>query len=212
MAIAVAVAIAAAAATVAAVKAARVLPRRGSVRGYRVLFAYGAPLTAVVILSLAGCCCGGYHIGTQGLYNRDIQTVFVPMVEADTYRHGIGERLTEAICKKVTQQTPYTLAGPEDADSRLIVRLLAENQAVSGLDRYGETRQKTLSWSVSAIWIDRDRARVAELQQTPLTSLGIDIASQEYLVAETGQSFATASQEIIDKIAERVVGMMEVPW
>ena len=164
------------------------------------------------ILSLTGCCCGGYHIGTQGLYNRDIRTVFVPMVEADTYRHGIGERLTEAICKKVTKQTPYTLAGPEQADSRLIVRLTAENQTVSGLDRYNETRQKTLSWSVSAIWIDRDRAKMAELKSTPLTSLGIDIASQEYLVADTGQSFATASEEMIDKIAERVVGMMEMPW
>lgn len=134
------------------------------------------------------------------------------MVEADTYRHGLGERLTEAICKKITEQTPYDLGSASDADSVLTVRLTAENQAISGLDRYNDTRQKTLSWSVTAVWKDRRDQSIAELDPTPLTSLGISFSSQEYLVAETGQSWATASQEMINQIAERVVGMMEEKW
>ena len=168
-------------------------------------------LSAAVFMTVfAGC--AGYRFGTDGLYNKEIKTVFVPMVEADTYRHGLGERLTESICKKITQRTPYDLGTASKADSVLTVRLIAENQTVSGLDRYNDTRQKTLIWSVSAVWKDRRDMSIAELDPTPLTSLGINFSSQEYLVAETGQSWATASQEMIDQIAERVVGMMEEKW
>ena len=103
-----------------------------------------AILSAAVFLFVTGC--SGYHIGTDALYTSEIKTVFVPMVEADTYRRGIGERLTEAVCKKITERTPFDLASSKDADSVLHIRLVADSQYVSGLDAYNNTRQKKI-WS-----------------------------------------------------------------
>jgi hypothetical protein len=41
---------------------------------------------------------------------------------------------------------------------------------------------------------------------------GANVTSQGYLVAEMGQSNATAQQEAIDKIADQVVGLLESGW
>jgi len=166
----------------------------------------------VLMLALLEAGCAGYRIGTDALYHKEIKTVYVPMVEADTYRHGLGERLTEPICKKITERTPYQLGTEKNADSVLTVKLVAESQSVSALDKYNETRQKNLNWSVYAVWKDRKELELAELDPTPLTTMGINFSEQEYLVAEMGQSWATSSQELVDKIADRIVGMMEAGW
>lgn len=157
--------------------------------------------------------CAGYQIGTDGLFNREIKTVYVPMVEADSYRSGLGERLTEAICKKITEKTPYDLAlSPSTADSILNVHLVAENQSVSALNAYNNTRQKNLNWSIRAVWRDRRDQTIAEMDPVPLTSIGITVSEQAYLVAETGQSTAVTQQDLIDQMADRVVGLMEIKW
>ncbi|MBO7708439.1 MAG: hypothetical protein J6S42_07140, partial [Thermoguttaceae bacterium] len=109
-------------------------------------------LAAFLFLTLAAAGCSGYHFGTRGLYTSEIRTVFVPIAEADTYRHDLGERLTEAVCKRITDRTPFDLASSQNADSILFIRLKSENQYISGLDRYNNTRQKNMVWCISAEW------------------------------------------------------------
>ncbi len=167
-------------------------------------------LPALILLSVSGCF--GYHVGTTSLYDKRIRTVYVPMVQADSYRHGLGESLTEAITKRITQRTPYTLGTASSADSVLIVHLFSERQNVSGKDRYNETRQKTLNWQIAAEWRDSEGGTIKEITATPITSLGITMTTENYMVAEMGQSYATSSQEMVEKIADRVVGLMEEPW
>lgn len=175
-----------------------------------VLFKRGLLAAALSIFLFGGC--AGYQVGTGGLFNQEIKTVHVPMVEADTYRSGLGEKLTEAICKKITERTPYDMASASKADSVLIVRLTAENQYISALDAWNNTRQKNLVWQVSAVWKDRRNQSLAELEPIPLSDLGVTMNVQGYLVPETGQSGATAQQELVEKIANQVVGLMESQW
>lgn len=134
------------------------------------------------------------------------------MVIADTYRHGLGERLTEAVCKRITERTPFDLASSKNADSTLLIRISSENQYISGLDAYNNTRQKSMIWCVTAEWQDRRGAKIAQLDPIPLSSVGISLSETEHLVAETGQSTAVVQQELIDKIADRIVGLMEEKW
>ncbi|MDO4586782.1 MAG: LPS assembly lipoprotein LptE [Planctomycetia bacterium] len=157
--------------------------------------------------------CSGYQCGTGSLYNREIKTVYVPMVQADSYRNGLGERLTEAVCKRITERTPYDLANVDEADSELIIRLVAENQTVSALNKYNDTRQKNFNWTVLVVWRDRRQTQIAELDATPIMiNEGLTINAQEYLVAEMGQSTAVTQQNIIDKLADQIVDLMESPW
>ena len=178
----------------------------------RQVFALAAVVASTVCLTLCGCF--GYNVGPRGLYDEEIKTIFVPMVEADTYRAAFGERLTEAICKKITEQTPYSLAGPSEADAELSVRLVSETQSVSAYNRYDDTRQKNANLAVVAILRSRRGGAVlAETAPILLTSGGgANVTSQGYLVAEMGQSTATAQQEAIDKIADQIVGLLESGW
>ncbi|MBP5621943.1 MAG: hypothetical protein J6X44_08010, partial [Thermoguttaceae bacterium] len=169
---------------------------------------------AFIAFVAGGCCLEGYHIGPQGLYNMEIRSVYVPMIEANTYRQDFGERLTEAIVKKISEQTPYRIANAKDADSVLTVKLTGETQSVSALNRYDDTRQKNVELTATAVWTDV--RGVASANQSPNDALsrqsGATILSQAFLVPEMGQSTATAQQEAIDKLADRIVGLMETSW
>jgi len=172
--------------------------------------AFAAIVWSILLLTTG---CAGYQMGNATLYNNRIKTVFVPMVQADTYRAGLGERLTEAVCKRITERTPFELASASEADSELSIRLVAENQTVSALNKYNDTRQKNLNWTVVAVWKDRQNNVLAESDPIPINQKeGVILNSQSYLVAETGQSTATAQQDLIDQIADQIVGLMENPW
>ena len=67
-------------------------------------------------------------------------------------------------------------------------------------------------WCVSAEWKTRQEETLARLDPIPLTSIGVSVNEMSYLVAEMGQSTATVQQDLIDKIADRVVGLMEEKW
>src|SRR6266576_327238 len=78
------------------------------------------------LLSLSGCI--GYHAGTNSLYAADVATVYVPMIESDSYRRDLGERLTEAIVKEIELKTPYKVVSTPDADSILYARLQVDTR------------------------------------------------------------------------------------
>src|ERR1700749_791448 len=81
---------------------------------------------AVVALPLVGLVgCVGYHVGTASLYSPDVATVYVPMIESDSYRRDLGERLTEAVVKEIELKTPYKVVNSPDADSVLTERLIS---------------------------------------------------------------------------------------
>lgn len=170
-----------------------------------------ALLTLALLVFAGGCnCLSGYHIGTTGLYNDSIETVYVPMVEANTYRHDFGERLTEAIVKKISEQTPYRIVGPKDPDSTLTVTLLGERQSVSVLDRYDNTRQKNIDMTARVVW--RNNRTGTSPTEALAPGANTTILAQSFLVPEMGQSTETAQQEAIEKLAEQIVGLMETSW
>lgn len=169
-------------------------------------------LCLIVSMIILGSGCNGYQCGTRSLYRNEIKTVFVPMVQTDSWRKALGERLTEAVCKRITERTPFDLAGPGDADTVLAINLVADNHSVSIMNRYNDTAQKTINWSIIAVWKDKRENILAQLDPIPLSGEGVSLNEQAFLVAEMGQSNATTQQDVIDKLADRIVGLMEEPW
>ena len=93
---------------------------RNSLRNWRVFCRFA--------MLLAGC--AGYQVGTGSLYAPDVPTVYVPMIESDSYRRDLGERLTEAVVKEIELKTPYKVVSTPDADSILSARLLDDTRRV----------------------------------------------------------------------------------
>ena len=83
-------------------------------------------VTLLVSLSLGAAGCAGYRFGADSLYPSDIQTVYVPMFQSDSYRRGLAEQLTEAVCKEIEKRTNYKVVNTPNADSVLSGRILNE--------------------------------------------------------------------------------------
>jgi Lipopolysaccharide-assembly len=167
-------------------------------------------LVAVGLASLPGC--AGYQIGRRSLYRPDVRTVHVPMIQSDSYRRYLGERLTEAIVKEIELRTPYKVVDADSADSVLSVRLVSDAKRVLANNRFSEPRDIETDFFVQASWIDRRGDLIMSQDNLPAAPLLVNLGQQANFVPEGGQSLITAQQEAIQKLAQQVVGQMEMAW
>ena len=162
---------------------------------------------------LTGCLGFGYHVGAKSLFGHDIQTVYVPIFESDVDRNGIAERLTEAVCKRIEAKSPYKVVGRPDADTVLIGKIESSKRAVTlHNSRFGDVRQQQGTLSVYITWKDRRNNELRQFEAIPWNESSATVRVTNHLLPEYGQSAATAEMEQIDRIADQIVGMMEIPW
>jgi len=169
-----------------------------------------ATLVTLGCLSVAGC--AGYRFGSESLYAADIQTVYVPMFQSDSYRRDLAERITEAVCKEIEKRTNYKVVNNPNADSVLSGRLLNETKRIIVEAPTDEPRESQVDFFMEITWLDRQGALLAQSQKVPLPGTVANINQSSNLVPEVGQSVATAQQDVISRIAYQIVSMMETPW
>ena len=164
-------------------------------------------------LLVPGCMSfGGYQVGSQSLFGQDIRTVYVPVVEADPTRRHLAERLTEAICKRIEERSPYKVVGRPSADSVLECRIIAKDQWVSLVDPSNDPRQKSGELAVEIRWRDRRSQDLRQFDSLSWSDSTTQVSASDAMVAEFGHSLLTSEQRQIDRIASQIVGMMESPW
>jgi hypothetical protein len=169
-------------------------------------------LVSVAVFSMVVAGCATYQVGSDSLYAPDIATVYVPMIESDSYRRDLGERLTEAVIKEIELKTPYKVVGTPDADSILSVKLLGDSRKLLAENSFDDPRllESTVYSEVS--WLNRRRLPIAATQTVPLPPELIGIDQSALLVPEVGQSVASSQQQAIERLAQQIVGTMESPW
>jgi len=156
--------------------------------------------------------CAGYQIGNRPLYRPDIRTVHVPVVQSDSFRRYLGERLTEAIVKEIELRTPYKVVDEASADSVLTVRLVSDSKRVLANNRFSEPRDIETDFFIQTNWIDRRGDLIMTQDNLPASPLLVNIGQQANFVPEGGQSLVTGQQEAIQKLAQQIVGQMEIAW
>jgi hypothetical protein len=162
-----------------------------------------------VLLLLSGC--ASYQYGQSARFPRDVQTVYVPMIESDSFRRFLGERLTEAVCKQIETDTPYKVINDPNADTVLYVRLVNDTKRLLVNNIQGDVRDSELNFQINVSWVNRRGVSLGQ-QDVPLPPELIDVGQASDLIAEYGRSTATQQQEIIDRLASRIVGLMEAAW
>ena len=167
-------------------------------------------LFLIFLSSLSGC--AGYQIGQRSLYRPDIRTVYVPIVQSNSFRRYLGERLTEAIVKEIELKTPYKVVDSAAADSVLNVKLVSESKRVLTENFYDEPRDIETDFFVQLSWVDRRGDLIMSHNDIPAQPLLVGISQSANFVPEGGQSLATAQQEAIQRLAEQVVGQLELAW
>lgn len=181
--------------------------QKNRVTEYRILF-------AVALLSAMSICCGcaGFKVGNAELYPEEIKTVYVPIFQSNSFRRNMGERLTEAVVKEITNKTPYKVVTDPNADSVLTGKVVQEGKSVLVSALSGDAREIQAAMTVKVSWVDRRGRRLRTDKDVPMPSELVDVTGTGDVVPEVGQSLATAQQDAICKLARQIVDLMEVEW
>ncbi len=170
---------------------------------------------AVVVVSSMACGCAGYRFGNGTLYAPNVRTVYVPIIQSDSYRTtpgiDIGERLTEAVCKEIERRTPFKVVGTADADSILTAKVVADTKRMLVESPTDQSRMVQMNLQVDVRWADRGGAVLAA-GNVPLPAASVDVGQEAALVPEYGRSVVSTQQEGIEKMAQQIVGLMEEKW
>lgn len=154
----------------------------------------------------------GYRVGTQSLYSPDVSTIYVPVFKSEGLRAGTAERLTEAVVKRIEAKSHYKVIARPTADSTLLGEITRERKGMALQSPQGDPRQYTLGLSVKVNWVDRRQRQIRQFDEIPWRRTADTVNSSTLMVPEFGHSQATSEQVMIDRIADQIVGMMEVPW
>lgn len=169
--------------------------------------------TSFLVLSMmcaAGC--ASYQVGARSLYAPDVATVYVPMIESDSYRRDLGERLTEAVAKEIELKTPYKVVGTPDADSILSVRLTGDARRTLIENAYDEPRLSETTVYSEVNWLNRRRQPLAPARTIAMPPNLVSITQSTTIIPEVGQSVASTQQKAIEDLAQQIVSTMEAPW
>ena len=166
----------------------------------------------LILCMLCATGCVSYHVGNQGLFSSQVQTVGVSICGNETWRRGYGERLTEALVREIENRTPYKVVPASRADTVLEVNIVSEQKSVTFQNSRMDPRELTIDIAVEARWIDRRTLEIRQSQNISPESLAAQMSSSSLMITEAGQSNATTSQKILTALAQEIVGMMEVAW
>jgi hypothetical protein len=168
-------------------------------------------LTATVLLCGPGC--AAYRFGNESLYAPDVTTVYVPIIESDSFRRDLGERLTEAVIKEIEAKTPYKVVGTTDADSILGARLVSQRKHVTVENQNDDPRAIDIAMAAEVSWINRRRQPLCPPTTIPMPAeLFIPMGQTAALLPEAGQSVESQNQVAIERLAQQIVATMEEPW
>jgi hypothetical protein len=156
--------------------------------------------------------CAGYRMGAASMYPPDIETVYVPVFESDSYRRGMAERLTEIVIKEIEQVTPYKVVSSPDADSVLTGKIVNDTKRVIVEDRYDQPRLTQQNFVVRVGWVDRKGDLVSQAGEVPVPAQIVELSQGSELIPEFGESTATQQQEALVRLGRQIVGLMQSPW
>ncbi len=142
----------------------------------------------------------------------DVRTVHVAVFKSSSFRRNLDYLLTEAVQREVRTRGAYRLDDADTADSILRGRIIEIRKNALSENRYDDPRELQLMVGAEVTWVDR---RTGQILQQKTFPLGADLTPQASNVSfapEVGQSLATAQQESAQRLAAKIVDLMEAPW
>lgn len=158
-------------------------------------------------MALSGC---GYTLGSP--YAAEIRSVHVPTFTTTSNRRGLEFQLTEAVQKRIQQQSHFRLVKENEADTRLTGRIVDASKRVLGQTGNSDPRQLQMNLQVQVTWEDLRTGKILRQQEIPIAPEALQLAAQSEFAPEIGQSLATGTNDAVNRLARNIVDMMEAPW
>jgi hypothetical protein len=163
--------------------------------------------TVTILLSAAATVLTGCGYSTAPMHRTDVKTVYVPIWNEgkEVYRRGLEFRLTEAVIKRLRQVTDYKLADKAHADTMLTGTIeLVPQRVLSANPDTGLPRELEATFLVSFTWTDM-RTGKPIVKRSNIREVGT-------YIPPFSESFYQGSEDVINRLAERIVQEMEADW
>jgi len=167
-------------------------------------------LCTLVLAATSGCTSDatkGYT--TRSPYPSGIRTVAVPIWTRgkDVYRRRLEMRLTEALVKRIEQDTRYKVTKKKRADTELTGTIVQVSQQVLTINPDDSLPRETeITLVVSFRWTDlRTGKAIVERENFRVTGTYLPSSPMS-------EDFFQGSEEAINKLAERIVEQLQSPW
>lgn len=175
-----------------------------------ILSLLGALCLAAIFVGLGGCTSdptSGYTFASQ--YPTNVRTVSVPIWTRgpQVYRRELEYKLTEAVIKRIEQDTPYKVTKPVRADTELTGTIDLVTQRVLGSNPDDATpREIAMTLVVSFRWRDLRTGKVL-VEKTRYAVTGDYVPGDPFY-----ESDYHGAEAAINRLARRIVEELREDW
>ena len=175
----------------------------GQIQGLgRLRLARGACVAALVLVCLASSGCG---YSMRRPYPQNVRTVYIEMFQSREFRRGLEFTLTEALQKRILQDTPYKIADKNRADTMISGEVLEVRQNVLGRNfDTGRPREMQATFVIRFQWKDLRNGQI--LVDQPRFTQSVNY------IPPIGETFDNGADMAMDELSERIVEQMMSPW
>ena len=160
---------------------------------------------ALALFVVSGCGqTNGYS--NESLFDEDVRNVYVEMFDNQSFWRGVEYELSDALAKRIEAETPYKIvSSKEQADSIISGRVSSIGQSTITLEReVGRALEREVRLRAVVNW---ENLKTGDLL---IDTKSVD-ASASYSALQM-QSFKYASSLAANKLAQRIVELMENKW
>lgn len=168
-------------------------------------------IKVAVIAAAALCLCGctrdwAASYSNEWPYPDEVGSVYVEMFDSTSFRRGHEYDLTDAVCKRIEAQTPYKVVSDRSrADTLLSGHISAIGEAVlSGERQTGRPLEREFRMQAVISW--------KNLQTGDFLIDNQQVAGSVSFSTLQEQGRAYASSVAANRLAERIVEMMQSKW
>ncbi len=165
-----------------------------------------ARIVMIILPALAAAGCG-YTMDSP--YPAEYKTVSVPIWHRGrgVYRRELEMRLTEAIVKQIELKTPYKVVSRPRADTELTGTIDTVEQRILTYDTdTGRPRELELTIYVTFRWKDLRNGKTI-VKRANFSTAGTYITHEPF-----SRDFFQGSEDVINKLARRIVEQLEKGW
>ncbi len=175
--------------------------------GLRLARSFAGLFVLIVAVCLGFCGCsglGGYS--NKSVFPQDVTSVYVEMFDNQSFWRGVEYELTDALAKRIEAQTPYKIISSRDqADTVISGQIVSINQAVLSAEREtGRALEKEVELQAVINW--------KNLKTGALLVDNKSVSASASYSEWQNQGFSYASSLAANKLAERIVELMEKQW
>ena len=158
-----------------------------------------------IILSAAGCS-GLRGYSNETLFPDDISSVRLEMFDNRSFRRGVEYVLSDALAKRIEVETPYKIVSSRDrTDSVISGQLVAVSESILTVERdVARPLEKEVTVAAVVNWKNLNTGRIMINNETVT-------ASASYSEFQN-QDFTYASNLAVNKLAQKIVELMENKW